>query len=71
MGLESPGNLTDKKTARWIEEQNEFLGEQKEKEFGKDRKERDPSVVEPSGPIKFYKSKGLTFVPGMNKYLNI
>ena len=42
--FESPGNLVDKKTARWIEEQNEFLGEQKEKEFGKDRKERDPSV---------------------------
>ena len=50
--FESPGNLADKKTARWIEEQNEFLGEQKEKEFGKDRKERDPSVFEPSGPIK-------------------
>ena len=50
--FESPGNVVDKKTARWIEEQNEFLGEQKEKEFGKDRKERDPSVFEPSGPIK-------------------
>ena len=50
--FESPGNLADKKTARWIEEQNEFLGEQREKEFGKDRKERDPSVFEPSGPIK-------------------
>ena len=50
--FENPGNLVDKKTARWIEEQNEFLGEQKEKEFGKDRKERDPSVFEPSGPIK-------------------
>ena len=33
-------------------EQNEFLGEQKEKEFGKDRKERDPSVFELSGPIR-------------------
>ena len=50
--FESPGNLADKKTARWIEEQNEFLGEQKEKEFGKDRKERDSSVFELSGPIK-------------------
>ena len=50
--FESPENLVDKKTARWIEEQNEFLGEQKGKEFGKDRKERDPSVLEPSGPIK-------------------
>ena len=50
--FESPENLADKKTARWIEEQNEFLGEQKGKEFRKDRKERDPSVFEPSGPIK-------------------
>ena len=50
--FESPGNLTDKKTARWIEEQNEFLGKQEEREFEKDRKERDPSVFEPGGPIK-------------------
>ena len=33
--FESPGNLADKKTARWIEEQNEFLGKQEEKESGK------------------------------------
>ena len=50
--FESPGNLVDKKTVRWIEEQNEFLGKQEEKEFEKDRKERDPSVFEQSGPIK-------------------
>ena len=50
--FESPRNLTDKKTARWIEEQNEFLGKQEEKEFQENRKERDPSVFEPSGPIK-------------------
>ena len=50
--FESPGNLAAKKTARWIEEQNEFLGKQEEKELEKDRKERDPSVFEPSGPIK-------------------
>ena len=50
--FESPGNLADKKTARWIEEQNEFLGKQEEKEFQENRKERDPSVFEPNGPIK-------------------
>ena len=50
--FESPENLVDKKTARWIEEQNEFLGKQKEKEFERDRKERDPPVFNPSGPIK-------------------
>ena len=50
--FESPRNLADKKTARWIEEQNEFLGKQEEKEFQENRKERDPSVFEPGGPIK-------------------
>ena len=50
--FESPGNLVDKKTARWIEEQNEFLGKQEEKEFEKDRKERNLPVFDPSGPIK-------------------
>ena len=50
--FESPENLVDKKTAKWIEEQNEFLGKQEEKEFEKDRKERDPPVFNPSGPIK-------------------
>ena len=29
--FESPENLVDKKTARWIEEQNEFLGKQQER----------------------------------------
>ena len=33
--FESPGNLADKKTARWIEEQNEFLGKQEERVSGK------------------------------------
>ena len=50
--FESPGNLADKKIARWIEEQNEFLGKQEEKGSRENRKERDPSVFEPSGPIK-------------------
>ena len=50
--FESPRNLADKKTARWIEEQNEFLGKQKEKESWENRKVKDPSVFEPSGPIK-------------------
>ena len=50
--FESPGNLVDKKTARWIEEQNEFLGKQEEKEFEKDRMKRNPPVFDPSDPIK-------------------
>ena len=49
---ESPENPIDKKTAKWIEEQNEFLGKQKEKEFDRGRKERDPPVFNPNGPVK-------------------
>ena len=48
---ESLGSLIDKKTARWIEEQNEFLAKQ-EKESEKDREERGPSVFDPSDPIR-------------------
>ena len=50
--FESSENPVDKKTARWIEEQNEFLGKQKEKEFERDKKEWDPPVFKPNGPIK-------------------
>ena len=42
----------DKKTAKWIEEQNEFLGKQKEKVIEKDKKEKDPPVFNPNGPVK-------------------
>ena len=50
--FKSPENPVDKKTARWIEEQNEFLGKQKEKESERDKKERDPPVFNPNGPVK-------------------
>ena len=33
--FESPRHLADKKTAKWIKEQNEFLGKQKERVSGK------------------------------------
>ena len=49
---ESFGNPVDKKTAKWIEEQNEFLGKQKEKELQRDKKEGDPPVFNPKGPVK-------------------
>ena len=39
---ESSENPVDRKIARWIEEQNEFLRKQKEKEFEKNKKERYP-----------------------------
>ena len=57
--FESSGNIVDKKTARWIEEQNEFLGKQKEKEFEKDRKEIDPPVFNPNGPVKVLRKQRL------------
>ena len=51
MNLESPDNPVDKKTARWIEEQNEFLGKQKEKGSDGDKR-KDAPVFNPNGPVK-------------------
>ena len=52
LNSESSENPVDKKMAKWIEEQNEFLGKQKEKGIEKDKKERDPPVFNPNGPVK-------------------
>ena len=57
--FENSGNIVDKKTAKWIEEQNEFFGKSEEKEFEKDRKERDPPVFNPSGPVKVLQKQKL------------
>ena len=57
--LESPENPADRKTARWIEEQNEFLGKQKKKGSDRDKKERDAPIFNPNGPLKFYRGKKL------------
>ena len=62
--FESPENPVDKKTARWIEEQNEFLGKQKEKQFERDKKERDPPVFNPNGPIKVLQKQRATHHTG-------
>ena len=62
--FESSGNIIDKKTARWIEEQNKFLGKPEEKEFEKDKKERDPPVFNPSGPIKVLQKQRLNLHTG-------
>ena len=61
---ESSKNPVDKKTARWIEEQNEFLGKQKEKELEKDNKERDPPVFSPNSPVKVLQKPGATHRTG-------
>ena len=52
LDLESPSNPVDKKTARWIEEQNEFLGKQKEKGYDEDKKERGVPIFKPNDPVK-------------------
>ena len=49
---EGPSNPVDKKTARWIEQQNEFLGKQKGKGSDRDKKERDAPKFSPNGPVK-------------------
>ena len=43
LNLESHDEPVDKKTVRWIEEQNEFMGKQKE---------RDVPIFKPNGPVK-------------------
>ena len=58
--LESPNNPVDKKTARWIEEQNEFLGKQKEKGSDEDKKERGVPSFKPNGPVKVLQRQGVT-----------
>ena len=62
--VESLKNPEDKKTARWIEEQNEVLGKQKEKEFERDKKERDPPVFNPNGPVKVLRKPRATHHTG-------
>ena len=52
LDLESPSNPVDKKTARWIEKQNEFLGKQKEKGSDRDKQESDAPKFSPNGLVK-------------------
>ena len=60
LNLESPDNPIDKKTARWIEEQNEFLGKKKEGGSDEDKRERDVPVFNPNGPVKVLQRQGVT-----------
>ena len=52
LDLEKSSNPVDKKTARWIEEQNELMGKQREQGTDRDRKERDVPTFSPSNSIK-------------------
>ena len=64
LNLESPDNPIDKKTARWIEEQNEFLGKQKEKGYDEGKKERDVPIFNPNGPVKVLQRQRATHHTG-------
>ena len=62
--FESPGSLADKKTASsWENKKKRSL-----RKIGKKGTHQFLSQV---ALLRFYKSKGLTFILGMNKYLNI
>ena len=50
--FESSRDLVDRETARWIKEQNEFLGKQKETVLQENREVGDPPAFEPKRPIK-------------------
>ena len=52
LDLEGSGNPIDRKTAKWIEEQNKFLGKQKEKGSDRNKRERDAPKFSPNGPVK-------------------
>ena len=60
LNLESPDNPIDKKTARWIEEQNEFLRKKKEKGSDEDKRERDVPIFNPNGPVKVLQKQRAT-----------
>ena len=67
LDLESPSNSVDKKTARWIEEQNEFLGKQKEKGSDEEKKERGVPIFKPNGPVKVLQRQRITHHTGYER----
>ena len=67
LDLESPSNPVDKKTVRWIEEQNEFLGKQKEKGSDEDKKERGVPIFKPNGPVKVLQRQRATHHTGYER----
>ena len=67
LNLESPDNPVDKKTTRWIEEQNEFLGKKKEKGSDEDKRERDVPVFNPNGPVKVLQRQRVTHHTGYER----
>ena len=62
--VESPENPVDKKIARWIEEQNEFLRKWKEKGFEKNKKEKYPPAFNLNDPVKVLQKQRATHHTG-------
>ena len=60
--LESPNNPVDKKTARWIEEQNEFLGKQKEKGLMRIKKKVVFQALNQMALLRFCRGKELPVI---------
>ena len=58
LNLESHDDPVDKKTARWIEEQNEFMERQKE---------RDVPIFKPYGPVKVLQKQKATHHTGYER----
>ena len=58
MNLESNDDPLDKKTARWIEEQNEFIERQKEREV---------PIFKPNGPVKVLTKQKVTRYTGYER----
>ena len=67
----SPENPINKKTAKWIEEQNEFLGKHKEKELRKITKKGTHQYLIQMVLSKSYRSLELPIILVMNNHPNI
>ena len=70
LDLEKPSNPVDKKTARWIEEQNELMGKQREQRTDRDRKEREVPTFSPSNPIKVLHDQSQSTILTMSDHPN-
>ena len=71
LDLEGPSNPVDKKTARWIEQQNEFLGNKRKRDLiGIRRKGMRPNLVQ-MVQLKSYSGQELPTIPIMSSHPSI
>ena len=70
LDLEKPSNPVDKKTARWIEDQNEFMGKKENKGLmGKEKKEKCPPSV-PITQLRSYNDQSQSTILTMSDHPN-